>query len=172
MGLSLCWMLQVVLYLFVYPPVTPFLNVLFIRLDNVFPLFGVIAFALFCFWLLGESMLAFRDRFHVVWLRVLAQGALHCCLAPLLLACFLLGEPISWLRLLKWAPGGLCCGCCLGSLPEGLLSFASDGLASCHTLLVVFWVSHCLRSVPCCTHPACFGSAGCKHHSAGPRPTD
>eukprot|EP00891_Asterochloris_glomerata_P004082 jgi/Astpho2/4082/e_gw1.00063.48.1_t len=52
-GLSLCWMLQVVLYLFVYPPVTPFLNVLFIKLDNVFPLFGVIAFALFCFWLLA-----------------------------------------------------------------------------------------------------------------------
>ena len=70
-------MLQVVLYLFVYPPVTPFLNVLFIKLDNVFPLFGVIAFALFCFWLLGESMLAIRDLLRLVWLLVLVHGALH-----------------------------------------------------------------------------------------------
>ena len=78
MGLSLCWMLQVILYLFVYPPVTPFLNVLFIKLDNVFPLFGVVAFGLFCFWLLGESLLAFWDLSRLVWLPGLVQGALHC----------------------------------------------------------------------------------------------
>ena len=76
-GLSLCWMLQVVLYLFVYPPVTPFLNVLFIKLDDVFPLFGVIAFALFCFWLLGESMLG--DLLHLVWL---LSGAIASSLLP------------------------------------------------------------------------------------------
>ena len=53
MLLSLAWLLHIILYLFVYPPVTPFLNSLFIDLDNVFPLFGTFAFAVFCFYLIG-----------------------------------------------------------------------------------------------------------------------
>ncbi len=44
---------QVVLYLFTDPPLTPFLNGLFTRLDGAFPLFGTAAFALFCFYLIG-----------------------------------------------------------------------------------------------------------------------
>ena len=52
-ALSVCWLVQVVLYMFTYPPINPFLNTLFITLDNVFPLFGVLAFALFCFYLVG-----------------------------------------------------------------------------------------------------------------------
>ena len=35
------------------PPLTPFLNTAFIRLDGVFPLFGTAFFALYCFYLLG-----------------------------------------------------------------------------------------------------------------------
>ena len=52
-ALSVCWLVQVVLYMFTYPPINPFLNTLFITLDNVFPLFGVLAFAFFCFYLIG-----------------------------------------------------------------------------------------------------------------------
>lgn len=53
--LSICWLLQVLLYIFVYPPVTPFLNTMFTRLDDAFPLFGTLAFGIFCFYLIGES---------------------------------------------------------------------------------------------------------------------
>jgi len=49
---SLCWILHIVLYMFVSPPVTPFLNDLFVELDGVFSLFGTVAFAMFCFYLL------------------------------------------------------------------------------------------------------------------------
>lgn len=48
---SLAWILHIVLYVFVQPAVTPFLNDFFIELDNAFPLFGVLAFAIFCFYL-------------------------------------------------------------------------------------------------------------------------
>lgn len=51
--LSICWLLQVLLYIFVYPPVTPFLNTMFTSLDNAFPLFGTLAFGIFCFYLIG-----------------------------------------------------------------------------------------------------------------------
>ena len=53
--LTLLWLLQVLLYIFIYPPISPFLNEMFVRLDRVFPLFGTFAFALFCFYLIGES---------------------------------------------------------------------------------------------------------------------
>ena len=52
--LSVCWLLQVVLYMFTAPPISPFLNTFFITLDNVFPLFGTVAFTVFCFYLIGE----------------------------------------------------------------------------------------------------------------------
>ena len=52
--LSVCWLLQVVLYMFTNPPITSFLNTFFITLDNVFPLFGTVAFTVFCFYLIGE----------------------------------------------------------------------------------------------------------------------
>ena len=56
-GLSICWLLQILLYIFVYPPVTPFLNTLFIQLDSAFPLFGTVAFGIFCFYLIGTRYL-------------------------------------------------------------------------------------------------------------------
>ena len=55
--LSICWLLQILLYIFVYPPVTPFLNTLFTDLDKAFPLFGTVAFGIFCFYLIGKAFL-------------------------------------------------------------------------------------------------------------------
>ena len=45
--------MQVILYMFANPPISPFLNSLFVKLDSVFPLFGTFAFAVFCFYLIG-----------------------------------------------------------------------------------------------------------------------
>ena len=39
--------------MFANPPISPFLNSLFITLDNAFPLFGTAAFAICCFYLIG-----------------------------------------------------------------------------------------------------------------------
>eukprot|EP00854_Cymbomonas_tetramitiformis_P004051 gene4051-5024_t len=49
---SLCWVLHIILYMLVDPPVSPFLNDLFIALDAAFSLFGTGSFALFCFYLI------------------------------------------------------------------------------------------------------------------------
>lgn len=49
---SIC-VIAICRYIFVSPPLTPFLNTAFIKLDGVFPLFGTAFFALFCFYLLG-----------------------------------------------------------------------------------------------------------------------
>ncbi|KAK9823563.1 hypothetical protein WJX72_003814 [[Myrmecia] bisecta] len=54
--LSLAWLIQTVLYIFVYPPITPFLNDLFTKLDSAFPLFGTVAFAIFCFYLIAVTI--------------------------------------------------------------------------------------------------------------------
>ena len=51
--LSVLWLLQVILYIFLSPPLDPFLNTVFKALDKVFPLFGTAAFAIFCFYLIG-----------------------------------------------------------------------------------------------------------------------
>ena len=56
--LSVCWLVQVIVYIFIHPPATPFLNAMFTRLDKVFGLFGVAAFALFCFYIIGEHPIA------------------------------------------------------------------------------------------------------------------
>ena len=45
-----------VLYLFTYPPFSPFLNSIFMRLDSAFPLFGTAAFAIFCFYLISAPL--------------------------------------------------------------------------------------------------------------------
>jgi LMBR1 domain-containing protein 1 len=42
--------------MFANPPISPFLNSLFVKLDSVFPLFGTAAFALFCFYLIGAQI--------------------------------------------------------------------------------------------------------------------
>ena len=63
-----------VLYLFTDPPLTPFLNGLFTRLDGAFPLFGTAAFALFCFYLIGPPGLLRGDALSVC---CLAKGLPH-----------------------------------------------------------------------------------------------
>jgi hypothetical protein len=83
--ISLCWILHIVLYMFVSPPVTPFLNDLFVELDGVFSLFGTVAFALFCFYLLccvmkgnmtlGLNLIVFTVRSQFVF----PPAAAHAC---------------------------------------------------------------------------------------------
>jgi hypothetical protein len=54
-GISVSWFLHIVLYILPAKPVTPFLNNFFVSLTNdvpSFPLFGVLAFALWSFFLL------------------------------------------------------------------------------------------------------------------------
>ncbi|GBG91838.1 hypothetical protein CBR_g53729 [Chara braunii] len=50
--ISLMWIVHIIVYLLIRPPATTFLNHVFIKLDEVFGLFGTGAFALFCFYLL------------------------------------------------------------------------------------------------------------------------
>ncbi|GAB2265720.1 hypothetical protein Dimus_000758 [Dionaea muscipula] len=62
---SVAWIAQIVIYLMIKPPVSPFLNWVFIKLDNVWGLLGTVAFAFFCFYLLvavvaGAMMLGLR----------------------------------------------------------------------------------------------------------------
>jgi predicted transporter len=51
--LSILWLVHVVLYVFLNPPLYGFLNTFFSAMDTVFPLFGTLAFAIFCFYLIG-----------------------------------------------------------------------------------------------------------------------
>jgi len=51
-GLSVSWIIHVLIYVLIVPPPSLMLNSLFIELDNVFALFGVIAYGLYSFYLL------------------------------------------------------------------------------------------------------------------------
>jgi len=65
--LSALWLIHIVLYMLPAQPVTPFLNTFFVDLSNDisgFPLFGVVAFALFSFYLL-LAVIAGNFRFGV-----------------------------------------------------------------------------------------------------------
>lgn len=53
LALTICWILQVILYVLIDPPVSPFLNDAFIAANDVFALFGTILFGLFVFYLQG-----------------------------------------------------------------------------------------------------------------------
>ncbi|KAG5557989.1 hypothetical protein RHGRI_008035 [Rhododendron griersonianum] len=62
---SVAWVAHIVIYLLINPPRSPFLNDVFIKLDDVWGLLGTAAFAFFCFYLLlaviaGETMLGMR----------------------------------------------------------------------------------------------------------------
>ena len=52
-ALSTVWYLHIILYLFMSPPPTIFLNALFIELDEAFTLFGTLSYGIFSFYLLG-----------------------------------------------------------------------------------------------------------------------
>ncbi|ESW05891.1 hypothetical protein PHAVU_010G001200 [Phaseolus vulgaris] len=49
---SVAWVAHIIIYLLVDPPLSPFLNVVFIKLDDIWGLLGTAAFAFFCFYLL------------------------------------------------------------------------------------------------------------------------
>ncbi|KAK1307216.1 LIMR family protein [Acorus calamus] len=49
---SVAWVAHIVIYLLIDPPLSPFLNEVFIKLDDVWGLLGTAAFAFFCFYLL------------------------------------------------------------------------------------------------------------------------
>ena len=50
-GLSGTWLVHILVYMFLDPPLDPLLNTMFIQMDSVFGLFGTAAFAVFCFYL-------------------------------------------------------------------------------------------------------------------------
>lgn len=49
-----CWLAHIIVYLLPPVPIHPILNEVFIKLDNVFPLFGVAAFGAFCAYLMSK----------------------------------------------------------------------------------------------------------------------
>ncbi|CAK8541918.1 unnamed protein product [Lathyrus sativus] len=62
---SVAWIAHIIIYLLIDPPLSPFLNEVFIKLDDVWGLLGTAAFAFFCFYLLlaviaGATMLGLR----------------------------------------------------------------------------------------------------------------
>ncbi|PIA59406.1 hypothetical protein AQUCO_00400349v1 [Aquilegia coerulea] len=62
---SVAWVTHIVIYLLIDPPLSAFLNEVFIKLDNLWGLLGTAAFAFFCFYLLvatiaGAMMLGLR----------------------------------------------------------------------------------------------------------------
>ncbi|GMP85851.1 hypothetical protein CsSME_00038857 [Camellia sinensis var. sinensis] len=62
---SVAWIVHIVIYLLISPPLSPFLNEVFVKLDSVWGLLGTAAFAFFCFYLLlaviaGAMMLGMR----------------------------------------------------------------------------------------------------------------
>ncbi|CAN1853723.1 LIMR family protein At5g01460 [Linum perenne] len=65
---SVAWIVHIIIYLLIDPPLSPFLNEVFIKLDDVWGLLGTAAFAFFCFYLLlavvaGATMLGLRIVF-------------------------------------------------------------------------------------------------------------
>lgn len=62
---SVAWIAHIIIYLLINPPLSPFLNEVFIKLDDIWGLLGTAAFAFFCFYLLlaviaGATMLGLR----------------------------------------------------------------------------------------------------------------
>jgi len=52
-GLTLLWLIHIILYVFTQPyPINPFLNTLFVKLDDAWGLLGTIAYGIFSFYLL------------------------------------------------------------------------------------------------------------------------
>eukprot|EP00884_Botryococcus_braunii_P013724 jgi/Botrbrau1/22352/Bobra.0002s0030.1 len=56
LALTATWIAHIITYVLVYPPLSPFLNQFFIKLDSAFPLFGTVAFALYCFYLIAATI--------------------------------------------------------------------------------------------------------------------
>jgi LMBR1-like membrane protein len=56
---ALSWIVHIIVYILVKPPLTPFLNTMFAKLDDAFRLFGVAFFALWCFFLIIAAIKGF-----------------------------------------------------------------------------------------------------------------
>eukprot|EP00201_Polytomella_parva_P001402 CAMPEP_0175086512 /NCGR_PEP_ID=MMETSP0052_2-20121109/29287_1 /TAXON_ID=51329 ORGANISM="Polytomella parva, Strain SAG 63-3" /NCGR_SAMPLE_ID=MMETSP0052_2 /ASSEMBLY_ACC=CAM_ASM_000194 /LENGTH=320 /DNA_ID=CAMNT_0016358697 /DNA_START=614 /DNA_END=1576 /DNA_ORIENTATION=+ len=56
LGLSCLWIAQIAVYMLPPNPVYPLLNTLFVKLDSAFPLFGTLAFSIFCLYLMVVAM--------------------------------------------------------------------------------------------------------------------
>jgi LMBR1 domain-containing protein 1 len=55
-ALSGTWLVHILVYMFLDPPLDPLLNTMFIQMDEVFGLFGTGAFAVFCFYLVLATL--------------------------------------------------------------------------------------------------------------------
>lgn len=55
--ISGAWLAHIIVYLLPPVPIHPLLNDMFIKLDAVFPLFGVAFFGAFCAYLMGEGVI-------------------------------------------------------------------------------------------------------------------
>ena len=55
-GISGTWLVHILVYMFLSPPLDPLLNTMFIQMDDVFGLFGTAAFAVFCFYLVLATL--------------------------------------------------------------------------------------------------------------------
>ena len=55
-GLTCMWLIHILIYMFITPPLDPLLNTMFIQMDAVFGLFGTAAFAVFCFYLVLATL--------------------------------------------------------------------------------------------------------------------
>ncbi|CAN0879737.1 LIMR family protein At5g01460 [Linum grandiflorum] len=65
---SVAWIVHIIIYLLIDPPLSPLLNEVFIKLDDVWGLLGTAAFAFFCFYLLlavvaGATMIGLKIVF-------------------------------------------------------------------------------------------------------------
>lgn len=71
LAISITWVLQIILYILIDPPVTPLLNDLFIEASDVFPLFGTVLFAVFVFYLLAAVIKgSFRFGVNLLFFRI------------------------------------------------------------------------------------------------------
>lgn len=52
-GMGIIFVVHIIVFMLTKPPVFLFLNTAFINLDKAFALFGTLAFALFCLWLIA-----------------------------------------------------------------------------------------------------------------------
>lgn len=58
-GVAISWVIHIIVYVIVDPPLHPFLNSMFEGLDDVFVFFGVVAFSIWCFFLILASIKGF-----------------------------------------------------------------------------------------------------------------
>lgn len=117
---AISWVIHIVVYVIVDPPLHPFLNSMFEALDDVFVFFGVIAFSIWCFFLILAAIKGFTKlglNFGLIQLYPMKA-------CPLVLPCS--AAPPFVFGLLQWLPEVVAC-------PERLLQSCSEW-AMCATV--------------------------------------